>query len=181
MKHILLLLFVCIISYTDVQAQTILGISAGFSDSGPSPNINGYGYIGYNFKMGVNAGIKSTLGYTQTIIPSKTIGDRTVFSGALMKVAPEFVLTPDRYNPFRFNIGAAFYGGKNYVKKTVYMPGGSFGLSWGFNVNDHNYEIVGDIVSLFGKDKIGSFSSKMHLMSFIGLATRFGKTKKYAE
>lgn len=181
MKQIVISFLACIIACTNISAQTILGISAGFSDSGPAPNINGYGYIGYNFKMGANAGVKSILGYTQTIIPSKTIGDKTVFSGALVKVAPEFVLTPDRYNPFRFNIGAAFYGGKNYLKKTVYLPGGSFGLSWGFNVNDHNYEIVGDIVSLFGKDNIGSFSSKMHLMSFIGFATRFGKTKKYSE
>jgi hypothetical protein len=153
------------------EAQAFLGASLGFLDSAPAPTVGGNAFVGVKIPLGFQS-FKLTGGYLQSFIPSKSEDSRTVFSGFFAKATPEITMTDDRTNPFKFNAGVAFFGGKYYKKARIYTPGFATGIVWGFDSNDKKLEIVGDLFGFLGKKTEGSFSSRMHLMAFLGLAIK---------
>jgi hypothetical protein len=149
-------------------AQIFLGASIGAVDSSPSPNASVYGNAGYNIKF-YSWSLKSTLGYYYTLFPTPENKPKTQFSGLLATIKPEFILTSDRENPFKANIGPAYFYGTYAFGKNASLFGISPGIAWGFEAGFTKLEITGDMNLLYATNKEGSSNGPLHLMAQMGV------------
>ncbi len=169
MKKLLLIVTLFLFSCSFAHAQFLIGAAVGGMDSNPKPNAGGYAFVGFSSDLNTFF-LKGYAGYVYTFLPQKDGGaTRTEFSGILAKLTPEFTFTEDRFNPFRANVGVAFYSGDYYRGKRLNAPGAAVGLSWGFDVNATEFELVGDTFWLWGAKGEGSSTGRLHLMATIGV------------
>lgn len=155
-----------------VDAQIYVGAQFFGADSAPAPNAGGIAFLGYE-REGYKLFWKFQGAYIRSFVPDKS-QPRTQFNGFLAKVSPEFILTDDRTNPFRANLGLAFYAGKMYEKRDLITPGASVGIVWGIEPrNGRLYEITADVYTLYAKSKQGAASGPLHLIASLGGLMKF--------
>lgn len=149
------------------NAQFLVGGQLAGVDSNPFPNAGVHTFIGYQGDFNTWA-MKFTVGYLQTILPAEEDKSRSIFSGALINISPEFIMTPDRENPFKMNVGFSSFYGNYYQQETTFLPGGSVGFAWGFGP-DSNAELLGT-VHLFGaKEEEGTSQGPLHTTAMFGV------------
>ena len=154
------------------NAQFLIGAQLAGVDSNPLPNVAAHPFIGYQGDLDSWL-LKFTVGYLQTGLAAREDKTRTVFSGALINISPEFILTPERENPFKMNVGISGYYGNYYQQETTFLPGGSVGFAWGFGTDYTDWELLGTVHLLGAKEKEGTSQGPLHTMAMFGVLRKF--------